>query len=317
MRNLCLVGASLVLLCFGCQPNSRVIEPHIAYAPQPRMFERLPAPFKDLSAKELQQDWGKELYIGKAFARELDLYRALTCFKRALFLIPKELKERRLEIEYDMFLAYYAGGKFQDAVDVFENSQLLADAPLDFSALQDLLTLLYDAYQKINQPEKACRILSIITSSDEEVANGLTLETAVVQPDFLLIEQVAPLHPSGDKVADFVADFQFKAKSVKKAQALNALIPGAGYFYVGQTKSAFTSFVINTLFIAATWQLFERGYIAAGIITASLETGWYFGGINGAGLQAKEYNERLYEALGKEMLVKERLFPILMIQMGF
>ena len=42
--------------------------------------------------------------------------------------------------------------------------------------------------------------------------------------------------------------------------------------------------------------------LVAGIFTASLEAGWYLGGINGAGLSAKIYNDRLYSELGKEAL---------------
>lgn len=280
------------------------------------MLEKLPSPFPDLSNKELSQDWGKELLIGKTFAREMDLYRAITSFKRALILLPKNANQRELEIQYNIFLAYYAGNKYQDAIDTFENTSLM-NAPLDFPALHDLLVLLYDAYQQNNQPEKACRILSFLSSLDENTAYGLTLEAAVIDANFPLIDEIAPLHPSGENIKEFISNFQFEAKSVKKAQTLNAILPGAGYYYVGQKKSALTSFLINTLFIAAAYQLFDRGYIAGGIIVTSLEMGWYLGGINGAGLEAKEFNERLYESQGKEALIKERLFPILMLQRGF
>jgi hypothetical protein len=245
----------------------------------------------------------------------MDLYRAITCFKRALFLLPQQ-NDRRHEIEYGLFLAYYMGNKFQEAIDVFDTCGLL-NIPLDFPALDELLITLYDAYQQVNQPENAYKILCLIASIDEEKSKALALGTAVIDTDFPIINQIAPTIPSGNTISTFIDDFQFRAKSVKKAQALNAFLPGAGYYYVGQKKSALTSFLINTLFIAATYQLFDRGYIAAGIITASLEAGWYFGGINGAGLEAKEFNERLYETLGKEALIKERLFPILMINKGF
>lgn len=311
-----LLGIVLCLCCCSCSQNTCTLEPIIIYTPQQRLIERLPSPFPDLPAKESLQDWEKELYIGRTFAHEMDLYRAITCFKRALILLPNEANERRIEIEYDIFLAYYAGNKFQEAIDTFENSSLI-DSPMEFPALRDLLILLYDAYQHNKQPEKSYRILSLLSTIDKEASTGLILQTAVIDANFPLINQAAPDHPAGTPVKEFIYNFQYQAKSVKKAQMLNTFLPGAGYLYVGQKKTALTSFLINTLFIAATYQLFDRGYIAAGIITASLEMGWYFGGINGAGLAAKEYNERLYESCGKETLVRERLFPILMLQMGF
>jgi len=106
------------------------------------------------------------------------------------------------------------------------------------------------------------------------------------------------------------------AKSVGTASLLSALIPGAGYAYVGQRQAALTAFVLNALFIAATWQFFQHGYIAAGVFTASLELGWYAGNIYGAGEAAHEYNARLWERLANPAL-EQGLYPALMLRWGF
>ncbi len=44
---------------------------------------------------------------------------------------------------------------------------------------------------------------------------------------------------------------------------------------------------------------------------------WYFGGIYGAGLAAKEYNKSLFECSAEETKIENKLFPILMIQTTF
>lgn len=305
----------LCLAAFGCQPNSCEIEPSIYCTPPPYFIESLPSAFPPLTLAERSQDWGRELFIGKGFAKEMDLYRAITCFKRALFLIPKS-HERRLEIEYDIFFAYYISDKYQEAIEAFESSRLI-EAPEEFPVLRDLLIALYDSYIKVDQPERACRILALIEKMDEETANNLRIETAVGAVDFPGIVDAANCSCSNEAITDFLTTYFTEAKSVSKAQTLNAILPGAGYYYVGQKKSAVTSFVINALFIAAAYQLFDRGYIPAAIIVTSLETGWYFGGINGAGIEAKQYNEILYGRVGRETLERERLFPILMIEKGF
>jgi hypothetical protein len=115
---------------------------------------------------------------------------------------------------------------------------------------------------------------------------------------------------------DFAFYEQF-TKSPSKARTLNAILPGAGYAYVGQKRSAVTSFLINALFTAAAYQFFSRGYTAAGAITASLEMGWYFGGINGAGIEANEYNARIFEGVGRKMLTDHTCFPVLMFETSF
>ncbi len=100
-------------------------------------------------------------------------------------------------------------------------------------------------------------------------------------------------------------------------QLLNALIPGAGYLYIGQKKSALTAFLLNGLFIAAAYQFFHHRHVAAGIITTGFEAGWYFGGIYGAGEEAKYYNERLFEKNAATVLNDYKLFPALMMQYAF
>ena len=78
-----------------------------------------------------------------------------------------------------------------------------------------------------------------------------------------------------------------------------------------------TAFLLNGLFIAAAYQFFHRGHIVAGIITTSFEAGWYFGGIYGAGEEAKYYNERIYECNAAQILHQHSLFPVLMLRHAF
>ncbi|HEV8051491.1 MAG TPA: tetratricopeptide repeat protein, partial [Parachlamydiaceae bacterium] len=170
---------------------------------------------------------------------------------------------------------------------------------------------------KIDLPERACRVLRLIESMDADVANNLRIETAVIDVDIPQIVDNASCSKSNEAIGNMLTTYFTEAKSVSKARMLNAILPGAGYYYVGQKKSAVTSFIINALFIAAAYQLFDRGYIPAAIIVTSLEMGWYFGGINGAGIEANQYNETIYSRVGRETLANERLFPILMIQKGF
>lgn len=309
----------LLILCIaltGCYKNSCTIEPHICYTIPTRAAAALQSPFKPLNEGEKRTDWGKELMIGRGFAHEMDLYRALTCFKRARFLIPKT-HERLIEIDYDIFLAYYLANKYDDAVETFETTTLMHASLETFPALHDLYIALYDAYIKTDHLDKAQSLLFFIQETEPCAAQSLQIEEAVIDADFDLLTYNAAGSQYEESASCFMREYCGNAKSAQKAQLLNAVLPGAGYLYVGQPKSALTSLIINALFIAASYQLFDRGYVAAGIITTSLEMGWYFGGINGAGLAAKEYNERLYDSLGREFLIENRLFPVLTLQMGF
>lgn len=307
------------MLCCSCQSVNCQIEPNFSYIPTSCDIENRSSAFSSLSKEEYRYDWAKELIIANQFAIELDLYRAITSYKRARILLPtaKKYAERRLQIDYGLVQAYYLGQKYQETIDIFEKGPLF-DAPNTFPAMDDLLVIVYDSYQKLNKFEKACKILSFIESRSQEAAANLRLSEALINADWPLLSEFSEQENEDSLLINNFTDFYWSnAKSVKQAQVLNAILPGAGYLYVDQKQTALTSFVINTLFIAAAYHFFDHGNIAAGIITTSLEMGWYLGGINGAGLAAKEYNEALYQATGREILIKRKLFPVLMLQYAF
>ncbi|MBI3236154.1 MAG: tetratricopeptide repeat protein, partial [Chlamydiales bacterium] len=294
---------ALILALIAASPSChRVpdeIEPKINYAVQDRYLKSLPSPFSPLSKEELDQDWGKEYKIGIHFAHQLELYQAITAFKRAAILLPKPLTERFLEVQYEILLCYYIAKKYADVIDTFENSSLKYIGTT-FPARDDLLKILYDSYLQENNQIQAERILDWIDKTDPALSSNLSLSTTLIGADFPIIEQYAATSEY-PYLNTFLDDYYTQKKSPSQAQFLNAILPGTGYLYLGQTQSAITAFLLNGLFIAAAANFFIHHHLAAGIICTSFELGWYFGGILGSGLEAKYYNERLYERLATPM----------------
>jgi hypothetical protein len=300
----------------GCNPAALKIDPCVEYFPPDHYIKKMPSAFEPLTAEERDTDWGRELVIADNFAPDLDLYRAITGYKRALILLPPDKTERRFQIEYDILLCYYYGGKYHDAIETFEHGSL-ANVPADFPAFRDLLIILYEAYGKVCSPYKQESILKLIQEYDDGLYSNLELSTALINADFCQIQTSYTEHPLGQPLQSRFQGFYQNKLSVRRAQILNAVLPGAGYFYTGQNRTAITAFILNAAFIAATYELFHNGYPAAGAITASLEFGWYFGGINGAGLSAKYYNDQLYNCYAKDFMLDHYLFPVLMLEKSF
>jgi len=299
----------LILLC-GCQSRMSEIDPKIDYTLSTPAIKCLPSAFPALDIEEYKQSWAKELYLGNAFAREGDLYRAISCYKRALFLLPPQYVERRLQIEFEILQSYYLGKKFSDVITIYEEKGL-REVSECFPAKQDLLIMVYEAYQASNRCEEAQRILEKLQTLHPEKGQQLQQYEAVQNV------HLATLSKMSEASASFVDSYVRCAKSESKAKTLNALLPGAGYLYMGQQQTALTAFIVNALFVAAAYHFFNHGNIAAGIITSSLEFGWYYGGIHGAGQAAKIYNEMVYENLARDYLQQNRLFPSLMLRYAF
>ncbi len=304
------------------------IEPTVMAPPHPkeiqrekRIFLALPedfsvSPFASLSPKERSLDWGKEYLIALSFADDFDLYRAITGFKRALCLLPPDNQLRRLEIEYHIALAYFLGGKYVEVVYEVESTDLV-QADSSFPAFSDLLLILYDSYEHLGKELHAAHILSLIEQNDVQKAHKLTLLSAVKRADFEALELEGQHCQQHAYLENILHGYHQEEKSVRKAQTLNALLPGAGYWYVGLKETAVTAFIINALFIAAGAHFLNNGNTAAGIIVLSFEGGWYFGGIAGAGYAAKYYNEQLYCTYANKITQKEDYFPLMMLKYTF
>lgn len=320
----------------GCQRSLPPFQPLIVYEPTQRFFSTLPSIFPTLSRTESLTDWGREYQIGRFFAKDFDFYRAITSYKRARIILTwqpasYEQGERLKEVEYHILLCYYLAGQCQDAVEWFETSQL-AQVSATFPAFEDLLILLYDAYMRDGRITRAEAIHAIIEKGSAETGRSLTLSQMLQEGNLdgleCLSQEAEQTDENGngdregrskenDDLRNFLSSYHRQAKSTEKARWLNAVLPGAGYAYVGLPRSGWTSFCLNALFGWATYQFFSRGDTAAALITLGFETGWYFGGIYGSGLAAKQYNERLYEEGAKELLMQKRLFPALMLEYAF
>ncbi len=299
-----------VVLCLSsCHRTIGEIKPQLNHSIQESYIKQLPSPFPPLSESEKGQDWGREYTIGLAFAHQLDLYQAITAFKRAEILAPQNDQLRLKELRYDIVLCYYLAQKYNEVTYEFEKGTL-HDVNPDFPAFHDLLVILYDSYLKLNADTKAAALLETIRYYYPDTANRLEASTALMQAKFSSLRHQP-------EMKEFIDAYYHHRKSPGTAQTLNAVFPGAGYFYLGQHQSAVTAMILNGLFIAASYHFFDHGNIAAGTIFLSFEFGWYFGGIFGAGLEAKSFNERLYEKLATPMMNQKRLFPVLNLRYAF
>lgn len=309
-----ILAAAIAMLSVSCFRFGEKIEPQVSYTVEDRYLRNLPPAFPPLSSEEADTQWGSEYLIAKHFAKELDLYRAITNYKRALILLNNPASPRTLEMEYDIVLSYYLGKRYSDAIDFYNRSQL-THTDRRFSSYHDLLVILYECYLKEHDDQKAGATFYLLMHNYPDTAEKIKISTALTVGDISYLQ--ASKFSEDPEINAMITDFNAYKKSVHKAQLLNSILPGAGYLYVGQKQSAVTALLLNGLFIYATYAFFHKGFTAAGIITLSFEAGWYFGGIYGAGESAKLYNERLYERLAYPYLSQKYLFPVLMLKKSF
>lgn len=300
----------------SCYRGPKDIQPTVHCPITERQLSRLGSAFPPLSSEEMHTPWGQEFFVGMHFSKELDFYRAITSFKRAAILGKADSNSRLDQIDYSICLAYFLAGKYGSVAKTFEQGILSETITPNFPAFHDLLVILHESYLQLGEKERANEALAYLEKTAPKSAHKAAIFAALGAADFTTLDLKAESSPYQKDLCSFKRNYHMRAKSLRTASLLS-LFPGAGYLYVGQTRSAITSFLINSLFIAAATTFFIKKEIAAGVIATGFEAGWYFGGIYGATQAARRYNEELYGAQARFISEHHHLAPTLQLTYGF
>lgn len=265
--------------------------------------------------------WQIEATLGDRLARQLSWNEALWCYKRACLLAPDHDRAILQTLSYNTFLCHFLANRYSNAARYFESSALVDIEP-SFPAYVDLLAALADCYNQLSLNDRDFvsrheHVLKLLQKSEPSMAGKLLLRSAVQKGDSESLIAMADSNADLSHLRPLMKNYRLKLKSPQTAGLLNALLPGAGYWYVGLKQTALTSFALNALFGAAAWHFFHRGSTAAGLIALSFESGWYFGGIQGAQLAAMESNRRRFEPFGEKILREQNLGKPQLLTWGF
>lgn len=311
MRRLLPILTLFAALLSSCKQPPIPFRPHVEFAPSAEGIKAGLSPFPAIASPENVAD---EQRIGETFAHKRDFYRAITAFERAEILLKGRDIPTILQLQYEVLLSYYLAGKYEEAFTYFEKSALPVAAGPSFPAWRDMMIIVYDSSARTCRTAYAKTLLGHLKTVDKDLADKLAIYSAIRVGDMraAVNKEGAPPY-----LKTLYSCYCQRAKSVSQARLMNALLPGLGYMYVEQYNTGLTALIINAVFIGATYQLAKHGLVFPAIIAGSLEVGWYVGGIWGAGRAAAEYNERLYEEVGRKALEQERLYPILRLDYAF
>jgi tetratricopeptide (TPR) repeat protein len=250
------------------------------------------------TAKAVEMTDETQLRLARGFIEQGEYYRAVTELKRLAILFPHSPQIERAA--YGEALANYLGEEFESASVIALNLARNTTVPgrsYSASYLQSL------AYWKMEQHKMALGALSSIADGAKtpDRAEKLACTEAVYLMDAEYVDAakaVLERHIKGNSDASSASAGlaalkrfdDMPQKSPTLAGTLSAILPGAGYAYVGRWGDAATSLILNGLFAAATWDLLRDDKYAAGYLVGTVGLSFYMGNIYGSANAAHRFN---------------------------
>jgi outer membrane protein assembly factor BamD (BamD/ComL family) len=243
------------------------------------------------------------LGFAEALFHNGDYFRAITEYKRFLFLYPSDARAGRVQLQIG--LSYQHGQQWEDARKTFEEiARQQTDAAIRAEAA-------YRVGETSLQQGRYAQAIADLRPVAEQYRHtaigdqagyllGWSYLRARQWPEasqtFASIDTTSPLFPSSRALADAArAGEELPRKSPALAGLMSAVIPGTGQFYTGRWRDGTVALLLNGAFLAAGLEAVSAGNEAAAGLLLFFEAAWYSGAIYGAVNAAQKYNLDLEE----------------------
>ncbi|MGA3084658.1 MAG: tetratricopeptide repeat protein [Thermodesulfobacteriota bacterium] len=250
-----------------------------------------PNPAEPLTSEESQFTFASHLL------QHNDYFRAITEFKRYLFLYPSGAKAD--EANYLLGEALFQTKAYQEAILHWEG--VLSQTP-GTPFKEEIQFKTGKAYWALGREDQAMhlweKILQEGHSSLKSTAARSVLWGLVKQKNYnsaRLLLKNSPLKDSEKEAHEvfFQNAEKLPYKSPTTAGALAAILPGAGHLYLDRRQDALIAFSINGLFTWAAISSFQQGNSGLGTLLTFIELAWYSGNIYSAINSAHKLNRKL------------------------
>jgi len=244
-----------------------------------------------------------ELAFADSLAARGDHYRAVTEYRRFLFLQPQSPLAARGRLSLAGELS--ALKNWQEVDQTLQ--ELLRLHPLSPEGHKAERLLADTAYERGDFGLARYRYRLLLANPDADAQSYARRQIGWTyleqdRPDSAL-ESFRLLSPEEmETFSQAIASYRaLELKSPPLAMSLSALVPGSGQLYVGRVRQAALAFALNGIFILGTLEAFQNENYVVGGILLFLEVGWYGGNIYNAGNNAHKYNQRMKHRYRQQM----------------
>lgn len=236
-----------------------------------------------------------------AYAKDLfetgDYITSMVEFKRFIHHFPED--NRVVEARYTIGLCWFHGGKFQDALHVFED--IFTKMPEDPFAVEACFMAVKCHERNGNFVLGAVELQNVIRSTKKDTVKNralyalgfLHLENGSwdkAEEALTKISTEGRAFYSVDQIENELTKTRDIPRKNPVAAGVFSIVPGGGYLYCGRPRDAFVSLLINGGLIYSAVRSFQREDYGLGSVVTFVGFGFYAGNIYGSVASAHKYN---------------------------
>ena len=255
-----------------------------------------------------------QLRVADAFLSEGEYYRAITEYKKFLFLFPDS--ERADLALFRVGTAYYRGEEYEPAARTFASVQekhgkgSYAAPAAYFEGISLWKLGMFDraeaALDRVPalDPSSEYAPLSFVGKS---LLSFDAKDIAGARENLTRFLGKYPQDPRAENVRQTVAlldrNREIPRKSPELAGVMSAIVPGSGYMYAGRFGDGVVALIVNGLFIAGTVaSIHQDNYLVAAIV-GGVGLPFYIGNIYGSANAATKWNIEVRKDLREKIAV--------------
>lgn len=222
-----------------------------------------------------------------------EYYRAISEYERYLFHHVRTREDSNF-CHLQIAKSYYFGGDYENAIYYVDRLRMNPD--IDAPSLNKYAGL---SYLKRGYPKLATTYFERCTEDkDRALLIGISFiyqhEWEKAYKHFMLLGQ------SADTALSFharsLALISKEGTHVERKNPLLAgflgLVPGAGYIYTGMYQTAVSSFVVNSLLLGSSYELYREDLVFPASTVLLVAVGFYVGNMYGSVNAAVKYNNK-------------------------
>ena len=262
----------------------------------------LPVFAEDTKSRDLMINPDQQYGFAMDYFKQSQYGKAITEFERFVYFFPEHKMVDNAK--YHIGLSNFHSGRFKEAVEPFSD---IVETSRDKDLIAKAHFRLSEIFVSLEDHQTAIKVLNHLSEISN---NNVIVDEAHYRSGWIYLQlndmenarrhfnMISLQNQDHFRIQAINEELSreklFPEKNPRLAGFLS-ILPGAGFAYCGRYQDAMVAFLLNAGLILASYESFNSGNEALGVVIAFVGAGFYAGNIYGAVASAHKYNRASHQ----------------------